>query len=85
MAVRLTPEQERYYKDLREHMQKHVDEFIEKKKRELKENGPEKLKEELEGLQSYIKGCLQGEIAEMEVNIRFKQRCADALRDLLHK
>ena len=83
MAVRLTEEQLRYFKDLEENFDVHVATYRSQKELEYQSGAVNELRRELDNHERYVDGCRNMQIDDIEINVRFFAAKLDVLRELL--
>lgn len=79
----LTDKEKEFFKKLEEHMDLYVAKYREDKQRELSKGRREQLREELKDLEDYLAQAGQGLVDDLLVNIQYKGRKAEVLRELL--
>ena len=83
MAKQLSPTEEKTIDALERDMDARVLTYKKEKMQQLKDCKKQELLAELEGLDRYLLGCRNSEIADTLTHIEFVQRKADVLRALL--
>lgn len=83
MAKPLSKEENRYFKELQDKFSEKSAEYKEQRWAELVAGRREELAKELADLKGYLELVKKGEVADMEVNIRWMRRKAEILADIL--
>lgn len=83
MAIQFSENQRKYYKDLRDNFNKHVEEYKKEKQELLKQGKADELKEELAKHKGYLELFQKGDVADIEINIRFLRAKIKVLEEIL--
>lgn len=83
MARQLSPKEEKHYQELDSNFSQKVQEYKQKKEKELSEGKKEELILELKKLEEYYEGCQNSMISDLEVNIRFCGAKIEVLKKIL--
>ena len=83
MAKELTDSEKKHFNDLEDNFDSKVEEYRNKKEKELAEGKKEELKEELENIDRYLEIYNRGEVDDLLINVRFIEAKQKVLRSLL--